>query len=62
MAEKKIDLKEALIQNNILIRSCENYRGLSAGYYRIAVRLPAENDILIECLKEVWERKNGIND
>ena len=46
------DLKEDLLRDNILIRSCENYRGLSAGYYRIAVKTPAENDILINCLKK----------
>jgi len=57
IAGKNIDLKEALIENDILIRSCENYRGLSKGYYRIAVKTPEENDILIECLDKKYGKR-----
>jgi threonine-phosphate decarboxylase len=59
-----VNLKEVLIQEGILIRSCENYRGLPFGYYRISVKTPKENDILIECLKQIrktWERKTEVN-
>jgi threonine-phosphate decarboxylase len=48
--DNKTDLKEKLLGNNILIRNCESFRGLSKGYYRIAVKTPAENDIIIKSL------------
>ena len=46
-------LAEELAGKGILIRDCSNFRGLGEGYYRIAVRLPAENDRLIAAIKEV---------
>ena len=49
------DLKEALLKDNILIRSCENYEGLSQGYYRISIKTPSENDVLIDCLKKQFK-------
>jgi len=49
-------LKEALAKQKISIRSCDNYHGLSAGWYRIAVRLPEENQMLIIAIKEIFER------
>lgn len=42
------DLKEKLLEKNILIRSCSDYRGLDERYYRIAVRTHTENVKLIE--------------
>lgn len=45
-------LYEALLKRKILIRDCGNFRGLSAGYYRIAVRTRKENELL---LKEIGE-------
>ena len=42
-----------LTEKQILIRSCANYRGLDAGDCRIAVRTHAENEQLIEALREV---------
>ena len=38
---------------NILIRSCANYAGLGADYYRTAVRTGPDNEQLLRALKEV---------
>ena len=46
-------LYEALLQRGILIRNCENYRGLSAGDFRIAVLRHEENEMLINAIEEV---------
>ncbi len=40
-----------MITEGILIRDCRNYRGLSAGYYRIAIRTNKENNILLNALR-----------
>ena len=47
-----------LRERGIAIRSCGNYHGLGFGWYRIAVRLPGENERLIQAMKEVcaWQR------
>lgn len=45
-------LSEALREHGILIRDCSNYRGLSDGYYRTAVRSHEENLKLIAALTE----------
>lgn len=37
------DFEEKMLRNNILVRNCDNYRGLYEGFYRIAVRTHAEN-------------------
>ncbi len=44
---------ELLAKKGLLIRDCSNYQGLSEGYYRIAIRMPAENDRLIAAIQEV---------
>ena len=38
---------EQMLNENILIRDCSNFRGLSPGYFRIAVRTHDENRLLI---------------
>lgn len=43
-------LYEELLAHGILIRDCENFRGLKKGYYRIAVRSREENEALLEAL------------
>lgn len=47
-------LSELLLERGILIRDCQNFKGLSKGYYRIAVKNREENKILLreigECL------------
>ena len=49
-----IELYEKLLRQGILIRRCSNYRGMPrTGYYRIAVRLQEEDDILLEALEEI---------
>lgn len=46
-------LDEYCKNKGFLIRDCSNYRGLKAGYYRIAVRTHRENEELIEILREL---------
>lgn len=43
-------LYDRLLEKGILIRDCENFRGLQKGYYRIAVKNRRENEILLESL------------
>ena len=54
-APGRSDLKERLLERGVLIRACANYPGLGACDYRITVRLPEENDILLNALKEVLD-------
>ncbi len=44
------DLAEKCKKGGILIRDCSNYRGLSKGFYRVAVRTHEENEELIKVL------------
>ncbi|MCI9485703.1 MAG: aminotransferase class I/II-fold pyridoxal phosphate-dependent enzyme [Lachnospiraceae bacterium] len=48
------DLREAFLEQGILIRDCGNYRGLKAGYYRVAVRTHAENQQLLHVFGQVF--------
>ncbi|MGL4850440.1 MAG: threonine-phosphate decarboxylase CobD [Clostridium sp.] len=48
------DLKEKLLEKGVLIRCCENYIGLTKGYFRIAVRKREENLKLIKALEEIY--------
>lgn len=43
-------LKERLLKDKILIRSCGNYLGLDRDFYRVSVRTHAENQRLIEAI------------
>lgn len=47
-------LYEELRKKGILIRDCENFRGLSKGYYRIAVKTRQENEILLKAIGELY--------
>lgn len=49
-------LYEPLLERGILIRRCENFRGLDATWFRVAVRTTDENKKLIRALKEVMAR------
>ncbi|MFY9268961.1 MAG: threonine-phosphate decarboxylase CobD [Candidatus Manganitrophaceae bacterium] len=49
------DLKAALIQKKILIRSCHRFRGLGPDFFRVAVRKEEENRRLTQALKEVLQ-------
>lgn len=46
------NLKARLEEKGILIRGCGNYPGLDESYYRVAVRSPRENQMLLAALKE----------
>lgn len=46
-------LDEKLLGKGIKIRSCAYFYGLSECFYRVAVKLPGENDRLIEAISEV---------
>lgn len=43
---------ERLLERGILIRDCKNFRGLSEGYYRIAVKTREENEMLLKAMGE----------
>jgi len=45
------DLYDQALSRGILIRDCGNYRGLSGGYFRIAVKTHSENEQLIKVFK-----------
>lgn len=46
-------LAQKLLQKRIAIRVCENFVGLDQTFFRVAVRLPEENDRLCAALGEV---------
>lgn len=46
----RADLAQKCRDSGILIRDCSNYVGLGAGFFRVAVKLPRENDRLLEIL------------
>ena len=48
-----LELKSLLMHKGILIRSCENYRGLGQGYFRVAVKSLEDNQKLIQAIQEV---------
>ncbi|HIT90271.1 MAG TPA: aminotransferase class I/II-fold pyridoxal phosphate-dependent enzyme [Candidatus Merdenecus merdavium] len=48
-----IDLYERMKHKGYLIRDCSNYRNLEKGSFRIAVKLPEDNQRLIQTLKDV---------
>ena len=49
----RIPLFEGLERAGILIRSCANYQGLTAGYYRAAVKNPEENRVLLREIRRI---------
>lgn len=46
-------LEELLLSEQILIRNCGNYHGLSEGFFRIAVRTHKENTALLAAMRRV---------
>jgi threonine-phosphate decarboxylase len=42
-----------LLRHNILIRCCDNYRGLDNSYYRAAILTHDENTLLLQALSEI---------
>lgn len=52
---RELNLKEALLARGILLRSCADYHGLNAQFYRIAVRTHAENRRLLAELRNLLQ-------
>ena len=47
------ELHQKLLDKGILIRECRDYHGLTAGFYRTAVRTHRENTALLQCLRNI---------
>ena len=47
------DLQDKLARHGILVRDCSNYRGLTRGYYRAAVKTRKESEMLFAALDEI---------
>lgn len=47
------ELHRKLLDKGILIRDCRDYHGLTAGFYRAAVRTRRENTALLRCLRNI---------
>lgn len=47
-----ISLYERLLQQGILIRDCQNFRGLGRGFYRVAVKTREENRMLEQAFRK----------
>ena len=47
------DLHRELMEKNILIRSCSDYKCLGSQYYRIAVKSEYDNKLILKKLKEI---------
>lgn len=52
LCRSRENLFEQLLLHGILIRDCENFRGLGRGFYRIAVKGQNENKALLNVLKK----------
>ena len=50
-------LHEKLAEYGIMIRNCDNYRGLSAGYYRVAVKTREASKCLLNAIKLIIENE-----
>ena len=48
-----VPLDELLPAHGLMVRNCENYDGLGKGWFRTAVRLRGENELLLAALREV---------
>lgn len=48
---------EDCVKEGILIRNCGNYPGLSEGYYRMAVKLPKENQKLVQVFEKILKER-----
>lgn len=46
-------LKEKLLKKGILIRGCGDFKGLDNTYYRVCVRTPKENDVLVDAISDI---------
>lgn len=46
------DFAEKMMEENILVRDCSNFTGLTKGWFRVAVRTPEENRRLIGAMEK----------
>lgn len=46
-------LKEKLLKKDILIRDCSNYKGLTEGFYRVAVKKHDDNVRLLNAMRQI---------
>ncbi|HBG06162.1 MAG: threonine-phosphate decarboxylase [Geobacteraceae bacterium GWC2_58_44] len=46
------ELRSRLMEKGVLIRDCSNFQGLDGRFFRVAVRLRGENEMLLELLGE----------
>lgn len=53
LEDPTLDLKAALLKTGILIRSCGNYIGMDARFYRVAVRNSQDNRRLLNALDNI---------
>ncbi|MDO5301295.1 MAG: histidinol-phosphate transaminase [Tissierellia bacterium] len=51
------EIYRGLLERGILIRKCDNYRGLGEGFFRIAVRAAHDNGILIGAMEELFTER-----
>ena len=49
-------IKEELAKKGLLIRDCKDFDGLNNKYFRVTVRKPEENKILIDCIESLTEK------
>ncbi|MCR4908376.1 MAG: aminotransferase class I/II-fold pyridoxal phosphate-dependent enzyme [Lachnospiraceae bacterium] len=54
LIKSSLPLYSRLLEKGILIRDCENFRGLGRGYYRIAVKSGEENEELLAALGDLF--------
>ncbi len=50
-------LRAKMLQRRILIRQCDDYVGLGPQYYRVAVKGPQDNVLMVNALKQVVGRE-----
>ncbi|PIE72071.1 MAG: cobyric acid synthase CobQ [Deltaproteobacteria bacterium] len=50
-----------LLAQNILIRCCDNYRGLDEHFFRVAVRTEQENNQLLDALRTIFNKHQRIS-
>lgn len=62
MIESETDLYQKLLEHQILIRDCSNYRGLKKNYYRVAVKMREQNEKLIQAIREIVAQINCYTD
>lgn len=54
------DLKSYLIhEHGILIRDCSNFYGLSNNFFRVSAQQPAENDALIDAIRQFMAQQHS---